>query len=266
MNMKDTDSDIKPTERFSSRAELYDRFRPHYPQAIIPFLQETIGLSPGTIVADVGSGTGILSDLFLQNGNIVYAVEPNDAMRAVAEATFADEERFHSVDATAEETTLPDNGVDLIVAGQAFHWFKLREARREFARILKPEGWVALIYNSWNLPDSTVAADYRQLLNQYGTDFRRVSGQWRIGDDMSRLFDPDGFAKKRFDNPQTYDFEAFRGRVLSSSYSPLPGHANYEPLLEGLHEMFERHAVDGRLVFPYETSVTWGRVTGGAGD
>lgn len=264
--MKDTDSNIKPTERFSSRAEMYDRFRPRYPQDIIPFLQESIGLSAATNVADVGSGTGILSDLFLQNGNIVYAVEPNDAMRALAEATYAGEERFHSVAATAEETTLPDDSVDLIVAGQAFHWFKLREARREFARILKPEGWVALIYNSWHLPDSAVAADHRQLLDEYGTDYRRVAGQRRIGDEMSQFFSPGGFSKKRFDNPQTYDFEAFRGRVLSSSYSPLPGHPNYEPLMDGLHEMFERHAVDGRLVFPYETSVTWGRVTEVAGD
>lgn len=260
--MSDSNPEVKPTERFSSRADLYDRFRPRYAQAIIPLLEEAIGLSPATIVADVGSGTGILSGLFLQNGNTVHAVEPNEAMRAAAEATYADEERFHSVAATAEETTLPDNSVDLIVAGQAFHWFKVVEARREFARILKPKGWVALIYNSWNLPDSTVAADYRQLLDQYGTDYRRVAGQRRIGDEMSQFFSPGGFSKRRFDNPQTYDFEAFRGRVLSSSYSPLPGHANYEPLMEGLQEMFERHAFDGRLVFPYETSVTWGRVTG----
>ncbi len=245
---------------------MYDRFRPRYAEAIIPFLEEAVGLSPSTIVADVGSGTGILSGPFLQYGNTVYAVEPNCAMRAAAEAIFSDAERFPSVATAAEETTLPDNSVDLIVAGQAFHWFKVREARREFARILRSEGWVALIYNSWNLPDSAVAADYRRLLDQYGTDYRRVAGQRRIGDEMSQFFSPGGFSKKRFDNPQTYDFEAFRGRVLSSSYSPLPGHANYEPLMEGLREMFERHAVDGRLVFPYETSVTWGRVTGGAGD
>lgn len=258
--MDDANPNVEPSERFSKRVELYDQFRPHYARAVIPFLQEAIALSPETVVADIGAGTGILSDLFLQSGNIVHAVEPNEAMRAAAEAKFADEARFHSVPAAAEETTLPENSIDLIVAGQAFHWFKVQEARREFARILKPEGWVALIYNSWNLPDSAVADAYRQVIDNYGIDYRRVSCQQRIGDDMSELFGPAGYKEERFENPQNYDFEAFSGRAFSSSYSPLPGHPNYEPMKAALRELFEQHAVDGRLVFPYETAIYWGRV------
>lgn len=260
LDMNEPNADIKPTERFSSRADLYDRFRPRYAKAIIPFLEEAIGLAPENIVADIGSGTGILSDLFLQNGNTVYAVEPNTEMRADAEEKFAGDARFHSVPATAEDTMLPDESVDLVVAGQAFHWFNVQQARREFARILKPNGWVALIYNCWNLPGSAVAAAYRRVIDRYGIDFRRVNCQRRIGDDMSQLFAEDGPAEKRFDNPQTYDLEAFRGRAFSSSYAPLPGHPNHEPMTAALRELFEQHAVDGHLVFPYETAVYWGRV------
>lgn len=259
--MAKKNSELKPTERFSSRVDLYVRFRPRYAPAIIPFLEGAMGLSPVSIVADIGSGTGILGELFLQNGNTVYAVEPNEPMRAAAEVRFANEAGFHSVAATAEETTLPDDSIDLIVAGQAFHWFKVRETRREFARILKPEGWVALIYNSWNLPDSAIAAAYRQIIDRYGIDYRRVNCQRRIGDDMAELFGFDGYAEERFDNPQTYDFEAFSGRAFSSSYAPLPGHPNHEPMMAALRELFEQHAVDGRLVFPYETAVYWGRLS-----
>lgn len=258
--MADADSPLLPTERFSDRAGLYERFRPGYPADIIPFLEEAIGLSNKTIIADVGSGTGLLTELFLRAGNRVYAVEPNDKMRAVAESRFGDLANFSSIKATAEDTTLADRSIGLLTAGQAFHWFELDAARREFQRILQPEGWVALVYNTWNVPDSPIAAEYETLINRYGVDYERVKRQNRLGDETDRFFGEQGPLEKSFANDQPYDLEALCGRALSSSYAPLPGHINYEPLVDGLRQLFDNYAVDGRLQFPYITTVYWGKL------
>jgi SAM-dependent methyltransferase len=250
---------LDPTQRFSSRVAYYHRYRPRYPQAILPYLETTIGLRADAVVADVGSGTGLLAERFLQYGNTVFAVEPNGDMRAVAEDVLGDFERFHSVVGTAEATTLANESVDLISAGQAFHWFNTEEARREFRRILRVGGWVTLIYNSWNVPHSPIAPAYRELISRYGIDYKRVSCQRRIGSDMKQFFGGEEPREARFENPQRYDFEALRGRVLSSSYAPLPEHEQYEPLVDGLHDMFDSYAVDGVLTFPYQTTVYVGR-------
>ena len=258
--MDDSHNALPPTERFSDRVDLYERFRPAYPAAIVPFLQRSIGLSSEIVIADIGSGTGLLAELFLRAGNEVYAVEPNDEMRAVAESRFSSLENFRSIKAVAEATTLPDRSIGLITAGQAFHWFELDAARREFRRILQPDGWVALVYNSWNVPDSPVAADYAALMNRYGVDYERVKRQNRLGDETVRFFGGDGPRKESFPNDQGYDLEALYGRAFSSSYAPLSGHPSHDPLVEGLRQLFDDHAVDGRLQFPYITTVYWGKL------
>lgn len=257
--MSEQGTTMQPTERFSSRVTYYVQYRPRYPRAILPFLEEAINLTTETVIADIGSGTGFLAELFLSYGNDVFAVEPNDNMRAAADERYGDNARFHSVSGTAEQTTLPNNSIDLITAGQAFHWFEVNKTHQEFQRILRPRGWVALIYNSWNLPQSPVAADYRDLLDRYGTDYQHVSCQRKIGPDMVRFFGAGGPNEERFANDQSYDFDALCGRVLSSSYAPLPDQPNYEPLVAGLRQLYERHAVDGRIMFPYETTVYWGK-------
>ena len=110
-------------ERFTSRVETYAKYRPGYPVEIIDLLKRECGLTPESIVADIGSGTGKSSEPFLAHGNVVFGVEPNAAMRDVAERLFRDQPRFRSIKGSAESTTLPDSSVDLITAGQAFHWF-----------------------------------------------------------------------------------------------------------------------------------------------
>src|SRR5262249_24618794 len=135
------------TQRFSSRVENYIKYRPGYPKDVIETLQSECGLIPDSIIADVGSGTGILTEMFLRNGNVVYGIEPNREMREAAARLLKDYPRFRSLSAQAEETTLDDASVDFITAGQAFHWFDRKKTRVEFARILKPRGRVSLIWN-----------------------------------------------------------------------------------------------------------------------
>ena len=135
---------LKPTERFSTRVENYVKYRPGYPPAVLDLLKAECGLTPASVIADIGSGTGILTRLFLGNGNHVFGVEPNQAMREAGEQLLADFGGFVSVAATAEETTLPDRSADFVTAGQAFHWFNLARTRPEFARDLEA-GWLACL-------------------------------------------------------------------------------------------------------------------------
>src|SRR6478736_4668899 len=166
---------IDPTTRFTTRVGNYVKYRPSYPTAIITLLEQECGLTNETVVADIGSGTGFMTELFLKHGNQVFGVEPNAEMRAAGERLLAKYPSFISVNATAESTTLPDHSIDSIVAGQAFHWFDRAATRAEFKRILKPGGWVVLVWNGFRVETSAVVRGYHELLLQYGTDYQQVS-------------------------------------------------------------------------------------------
>src|ERR1700712_2137458 len=163
-----------PTKRFSNRVENYVKFRPSYPPGVLGLLQDKCGLTPAARVADVGSGTGILTELLLQQGNKVFAVEPNPDMRAAAEVRLSRQQNFTSVAGSAEATTLPDQSVELITAAQAFHWFDREKARGEFLRILTPGRWVALIWNDRHTESTPFLRAYEQLLRTYATDYAEV--------------------------------------------------------------------------------------------
>ncbi|CAB3759013.1 class I SAM-dependent methyltransferase [Paraburkholderia solisilvae] len=249
------------TERFSDRVADYVRFRPTYPREIVTFLHDTCGVAPAAPVADIGAGTGISAKVFLDEGHPVIAVEPNDAMRAAADALLASYDGFSSVSGTAEATTLADASVDLVIAAQAFHWFDPVTARREFARILKPRGLVALFWNSRMLEGSPFLEGYEALLQQYSTDYQAVAE--RYGDDESMaVWFGDAFAHKAyFPNAQWLDFDGLKGRLLSSSYAPKAGHPNHEPMLTALRALFDRTAHDGNVEFAYQTRVYVGYAT-----
>jgi SAM-dependent methyltransferase len=249
-----------PTQRFSNRVEDYARYRPGYPRAILDVLREECGLAPESVVADIGSGTGLLAQLFLKNGNVVYGVEPNAAMRQTGEQFLKDYPRFRSVAGSAEATTLEDASVDFVVAGQAFHWFEAKAARTEFARVLRPQGWVAIIWNERKKDSTSFHRDYENLLQTYGTDYMQVAASYPERLRMEDFFEPGGFRPRSFDTEQRFDFDGLRGRLLSASYSPTKGHPNHEPMMAGLKRLFEKHEEGGRVRFEYETHVYYGRV------
>ncbi len=116
-------------ERFSNRVENYVKYRPGYPREVLDLFRDEMNLTENSVIADIGSGTGISAKLFLENGNEVFGVEPNAAMRGAAEEFLREFPKFKSVDGTAENTNLPDNSVDLVVAAQAFHWFDKDKTR-----------------------------------------------------------------------------------------------------------------------------------------
>jgi SAM-dependent methyltransferase len=248
------------TERFSTRVADYVKYRPGYPPAVLRLLEEECGLDSTSIVADVGSGTGILAELFLRNGNRVHGVEPNREMREAGERLLASYTNFVSVDGRAEATTLDDNGVDFVTAGQAFHWFDPPHARREFMRILRPGGWVVLVWNDRRTAGTPFLEEYERLLLEYGTDYKEVSVKYAEESMLAALYGATAPVLKTFDNEQVFDFDGLRGRLTSSSYVPQPGHPNFEPLMRELEALFRRHERDGRVVVAYDTKVFYGRL------
>jgi SAM-dependent methyltransferase len=250
---------LDPTKRFSNRVDNYLKYRPRYPPEIIPMLNEECDLTPESLIADIGSGTGFLTELFLQNGNRVLAVEPNAEMRAAGEQMLAQYANFTSVEATAENTSLPDSSVDFVTAGQAFHWFNRAQARSEFARILKPNGWVVILWNGYNPERTPLLKGYHEVLLRYGTDYRDVRRE--IEDTQSdKFFTPGAYKVARFSFQQSFDFEAFKGRTLSASYAPQVGELNYDPMLNQLREVFEANQTNGKVAFDYDTEVYYGRL------
>jgi SAM-dependent methyltransferase len=249
-----------PTSRFSDRVQDYVRWRPGYPPPVVEALRTDLGLQPSHVVADVGSGTGILSRLLVENGNVVFGVEPNREMAAVAEADLAHTGRFHSIDGRAEATTLGEGSVDLITAGQAFHWFKVPESRAEFRRILRPGGGVALVWNLRRLDSTPFLRDYEAFLRRWSDDYEEVSEKYAKPESLRALFGPAGWRERRFDSAQHFDFEGLRGRLLSSSYTPREGDPRRAEMLAALPAVFEAHARDGRVAFEYDTRMFLGRL------
>ena len=255
---------VDPTERFSSRVDNYARYRPTYPSALFDLLRERCGLARGVRVADIGSGTGILTGQLLAGGAEVFAVEPNRGMREAAERQLAGSPNFHSIPGTAEATTLAPRSVALVVAAQAFHWFAPARARDELARILEPAGWAALIWNE-RPPDATpFFADYESLLRRHCAEYDQVTGSRADGAAIREFFgrEPELAA---FPHRQVFDLEGLKGRLMSSSYAPERGHPEHEPFICGLEAVFARHQLGGEVVFPYRTLVYFGRLAPGAG-
>ena len=250
---------LNPTLRFSNRVENYRKYRPGYPSEIIPLLQSECGLTSNSSIADLGSGTGLFSEIFLKNGNTVFGVEPNAEMRQAGEQILAGYPNFKSVGGTAEATTIPDHSVDFVVAGQAFHWFDRKKARPEFARILKPDGWVVLTWNGYRVESSQMMAAYQSLVAKYGTDYSEVQREV-VSVDVESFYTPGRCKCARFSFRQRFDYEGLEGRLLSSSYAPEPGHPGYEAMLRDLTAIFDSHKENGQVNFDYETEVYYGRL------
>ena len=246
--------------RFSDRVESYIKFRPGYPSGVLDLLRDECGLIPTSIVADIGSGTGKLSELFLQNGNKVFCVEPNESMRLAAERLLSGYESFISIDGSAEDTSLPESSVDFVIAGQAFHWFDQQKARQEFMRILKPGGWVALVWNERRLNASPFLIAYEDLLLRFGTDYEKIRHE-NVTAGLERFFAPAKMKTARFENIQKFDLEGLRGRILSTSYAPGPTHASFPSMMNELANLFREHQEQGTVPFEYDASVYYAQLS-----
>jgi SAM-dependent methyltransferase len=248
------------TTRFSSRVDDYIKYRPHYPAEIIDLLADKCGLTPESVIADIGSGTGILTKLFLENGNPVVGVEPNREMREGGESYLAEFARFTSVEGTSEATRLPPQSMDFILAAQAFHWFDQTKTRAEFQRILKPNGWVVLIWNDRRTDSTPFLRDYEALLQEFGNDYKEIEHKNVRDENVFIAFFGAPPAAASFDNAQRVDFEGLIGRLNSASYMPGRGDARHAAMVAHAREIFTDHAVNGRVAFEYDTRVFYGNL------
>lgn len=246
--------------RFSDRVENYRKFRPGYPLQVLELLRTECGFTSESLIADIGSGTGISTQLFLEHQNTVYGVEPNSEMRTAAEDFLKEYPKFHSINATAEKTHLPADIIDLIIAGQAFHWFEREQTKQEFQRILKPEGWVVLIWNERLVDTSPFLIAYEKMLHEFATDYLEINHTNITQTEIEQFFAPCPVTSHLFPNSQTFDFPALKGRLLSSSYCPNVGEPGYEQILKRLQEIFDRHQSQGTVNFDYRTTVYFGHI------
>ena len=249
---------MQPTERFSERAAVYTRGRPPYPDAIVAHLRSVGALPADGVVVDIGVGTGLSAEPFLRAGHSVIGVEPNAAMRAVGDERLGRYERYLSVSGRAEETTLAAHRAHLVIAGQAFHWFDPARAGMEARRILVPGGWAALIWNDRPAAGTAFLEGYEALLKVHGTDYEKVAHRHVDEDAINRFFAPTPARVAYFDNPRTLAREDLLALVGSASYMPAPGHPRHAAMSAALEQLFDTHAIGGRVEMSYRTRMHYG--------
>jgi ubiquinone/menaquinone biosynthesis C-methylase UbiE len=249
------------TQRFTGRAEIYSKYRPTYPKGVVDILRKEANFDSAKIVADIGSGTGILTRLLLENGNEVFAVEPNDEMRSFAESSLSGYRNFRSLRGTAEETTLADQSVDLVAVGQALHWFDHKKSRTEFLRISRRGGFLCVLYNDREKNGHLgIMEDYEQLVIKYARNkapVERLEGE----ELLSKIFPEWAFRKFTLPNYQHLDFEGLAGRICSASYIPQPSEQAYPNMESDLETMFEKYQIDDRVTLIYKTSMFLGSLS-----
>ena len=250
---------LRPTERFSDRAEAYARHRPDYPEACVAYLCERCRWRPGARIADLGSGTGLFARRLLEAGLEVAGVEPNAAMRREGEALLAPYGRFESLGTEAERTGLPDRSVEGATAAQAFHWFDRAAVRRELLRILRPGGRVALIWNARRTRTPFLRA-YEAHLREHGVRYAEINHAGLPEEVFRRFYGHGDFGPRVFDNAQVLDRDGLFGRHFSSSYVPGPDHPGHAAARADLERVFAAHSEGGLVTIEYDTKVYCGRL------
>ncbi len=256
---------MQSTQRYTDRVQDYVQFRPGYPTEIIPMLVQECGLAAEHVIADIGSGNGQLSRLFLDHGNHVFGVEPNDAMRSRADDIFKTNNHFTSVNGQAEATTLDRETADFIVVGQAFHWFDITRISKEFRRILKAKDcWVVLIWNDRKTDETAFQAAYEQVLISHAPDYKGIEGS-RVSPNVMRLsLGVDELARYDFEGMrQMLPLEPFLGRVRSSSYCPLPDDPQHEKLMAECKGLFKMYSQNNLINMDYTTHVFVAKINNG---
>ena len=248
------------TNRFADRVDNYIKYRPHYPQEVYDFLFAENIISTKSIIADIGSGTGISAEPLLKMNLRVFGVEPNKEMRDAGEKLLQQYTNFISVDGTAENTGLPNSSIDAILVGQAFHWFDKIKSKIEFKRILKPGGITILMWNDRRTEETEFLRSYEDFLQLCGTDYKKVNHKNTQDKKVFEDFFGKPYHEKWFYSFQEVDFSGLTGRVLSSSYMPNQGHKDYEHMMYCLRKVFQRYQENGKVRLDYDTKIYYAKL------
>ena len=247
-----------PENLFAGKASIYSRYRPGYPREIIQILEEETGFNNDWKVADIGSGTGILSGLFIENGNTVYCVEPNYEMQSEALRRYDNLGNHIPVTGTAEHTNLREQSIDLIVAGQSFHWFNTDLAKEEFGRIIRPGGFAALIWNNRSEDEGTFSREYDKICVKYSRNYHGT-GSTAITEETFQNFFTHGYRRYNIQNYRQIDQDGVVGRYLSAIYALKPEDSDYGIAMKSLMDLFRRFQKDGKVTMEYTTEIVIGK-------
>ena len=244
-------------QKYSDRAEKYEKSRPEYPTAILNYLLE-YGFGKNSIIADIGSGTGKLSKIFLENGNKVYTVEPNENMRKMADSLFGKYNNYFSMEGTAENTGLLDKSINFITVAQAFHWFDTVKALTEFKRIIKDNGLLILIWNK-NNTKTIFQKEYENIFNSHVSNENEIVHKILSENDIINIYSL--FHKKIIiENSIDNDFDdAIRG-YFSSAYAPKEGTSEYSNIYNKIEILFRKHNINGMVKYNYDTEIYIGGI------
>jgi SAM-dependent methyltransferase len=246
--------------RFTGRVEAYRRYRPRYPREIIPLLVDRSSLAPSSVVADIGAGTGMLAELFLEHGNQVLAVEPNAEMRAACAELAAQYPRLRCINGTAEQTGLANQSVDFIAVGRAFHWFDHSRCRPEFLRVLRPNGWMLIAGLGPRRGSEPVEQDYEKVLDTHGIDYAAHRNRYAIGHAARQFFGSDEVEKAEFPGIERLNYQALEGRMLSLSVTPRPDDPRFPAFRQALKAYFEQYQVNGEIDLPTNCKIYFGHL------
>ncbi|MDF9799649.1 ubiquinone/menaquinone biosynthesis C-methylase UbiE [Catalinimonas alkaloidigena] len=242
---------MKADERFTNRVENYHLYRPTYADKLLKDLENLKNPSGVNRIAEIGSGTGILSKQLLQAEWGVTGIEPNDAMRTVAEAKLKQFPDFYSIKGSAETTTLAADSIGIVLAAQAFHWFDPEAARKEFMRILRAKGKVVLVWNIRQHSTEFLKA-YEDFLHRYSTDYQLVDHQ-RFDWKGVAYFFRNQYQRKEAPNSQLMDWQHLWGYYKSCSYALTQEHTDFDQSKTALHKIFDKYARRGHVDMFFHT-------------
>lgn len=246
-------------KKFNGKSDVYSKFRPDYPDQLLKDLKIENKLDENSVIADIGAGTGIMTKKLLDLGFNVVVVEPNEEMRKVSIDNLKDYKHFVSVNGSAENTTLKNYSVDMIVVAQAFHWFDVGNFRKECQRIVKAEAKIAIISNE-RVTEHILNKEIADTYQKYCPNFKGFSNGLMGSDDIYDTFYQKGYSIKTYENPLIYNKNNFIGRHLSSSFSPNQDDELYPMLVESLGDIFDKHSKNGYLTLPNHTKCRCGFV------
>jgi len=248
--------------RFSKRVDDYVKYRPSYPFELIEFMEREHLLKKGYVVADIGAGTGKFTELLLKANYKVIAVEPNEPMLSACKKIYGKNKNLTCQNGSSEKTNLPDKSVDLITTAQAFHWFKLEETKIEWRRILKPNKYIALVWNSRKKGENAppFLQDYEQIVMQFGTDYQKLQENFLVQEKIIGLFGENGYKEFHTIYQQRVNFEELKGRILSSSYIPQADSDIYPKMVVELKRIFRKHQIDNQVTLDYDTELYYGKL------
>ena len=245
------------TQQFTGKAAAYKKGRPDYPEKIFDDLYGTYGFDASSVIADIGSGTGKFCRPLLERGSTVYAVEPNGDMLAAARNVLSGKANYHAVEASAEETTLPEHSVDHITCAAAFHWLDAKAFHRECLRILKPGGLVVM---AWNVRDKDAQLNraHAEVFRRFCPKFESLSHGFDACQENLTWFYGGQFDRIAYADDAVQDKKKFLSRSLSSSYALKPDDADYEAFVAALEELFDAWQQEGVVTVPAQCVVFTG--------